>query len=44
MQYIQEQESIVPNDQLWVWGCNVMDDDRILAKVIEYMVEPLRRE
>lgn len=41
MQYILEEESIGPNDQLWAWRCNAMDDYRFLARVTEYMVEPL---
>ena len=39
---IQDEESIGPNDQLWVWSYNGMDGSRFLAWVIEYMVEPLK--
>lgn len=44
MQYIQEEESIGPNDQLWVLVYNEMDDYRFLARVFEHMVEPLAKE
>lgn len=44
LQYIQKEESIGPNDQLWVCGPNGMDNCRILVLVLEYMVNPLGRE
>lgn len=44
MQYVQEEESIGPNDQLWVWGCNGMGEDRFLPRVIECVVESLTKK